>query len=191
MQRIAISGTIGAGKTTLCQQFSEILGIPVLEEPVSTNPYLANFYSEPKKYAYDLQMYFLKQRIDAMKEMSPSCIMDRTVFENRVFASVMKTRGLIQPQEMKKYKRFFNKKTKAIANADLIVYLRVDPEIALERIRTRGREYEQGIDLEYLQQLHQEYEKWIQSVAKKTKVVIINWNQFRDARELCDCLFAK
>ena len=83
---ILISGNMGSGKTTLGKGLSERLGYRFFEEPVEKNPYLDKFFDNPKAGCFDLQVYFIEKRIQAMMEVSESvesCILDRSVFDSR------------------------------------------------------------------------------------------------------------
>lgn len=86
---IGISGLIGAGKSTLAAELGKILDLPVYYEPVIENEYLADFYKDPKRYSFSLQIYLLNQRFVQHQQLvwkNQGGIQDRTIYEDSVFA---------------------------------------------------------------------------------------------------------
>ena len=61
---ITISGLIGAGKTTLAHNLSELLSWTIIGESVEDNPYLDLFYEDMEKYGFAMQIYFLNHRFE-------------------------------------------------------------------------------------------------------------------------------
>ena len=66
---IGIAGIIGAGKSTLCDQLSDILGYDLYKEPVEQNEYLEKFYSNMEQYAFPMQIYMLNHRFRQHQQM--------------------------------------------------------------------------------------------------------------------------
>ncbi len=65
---LVVSGTIGAGKTSLTNLLADHLSKPAFYESVDDNEILPLFYKDPKKYAFLLQIYFLNTRLDSIKQ---------------------------------------------------------------------------------------------------------------------------
>ncbi len=88
---IAISGIIGAGKSTLAEALAKRLNLPVYHEPVVHNVYLEDFYKETKKYAFPMQVYLLNARFKQQQEIiwgGKGGVQDRSIYEDSIFAKV-------------------------------------------------------------------------------------------------------
>jgi deoxyadenosine/deoxycytidine kinase len=174
---IAVAGNIGAGKTTL----SELLAkhykwIPHYED-VDENPYLNDFYNDMQRWSFNLQVYFLnsrfKQIIDIRKS-GKTIIQDRTIYEDaEIFAPNLHSMGLMSTRDFNNYKTLFDLMISLVQPPDLIIYLRATVPTLVNQIQKRGREYENSIRIDYLKQLNDRYEKWINSY-KIGKVLTIN-----------------
>lgn len=180
---IGISGIIGAGKTTLVDQLSEKLGFMALKEPVKENPYLPLFYKDMDKWGFSMQIFLLTARFRQHQSMiwsGKNCIQDRTIYEDVIFAKMLYESGKILPIDFNTYKICFDTMCNFLHRPDLIIYLNVEPEVALQRIRTRGRACEAGITVEYLKDLKKGYDDWKNDgLAKRIPVIDLDWNQFK------------
>ncbi|HET9333043.1 MAG TPA: deoxynucleoside kinase [Gemmatimonadota bacterium] len=161
----AVAGNIGSGKSTLTSLLAERFAWRPYYEHVDGNPYLADFYSDMQRWAFHLQVYFLSKRFQHHQEIlaSPeSVIQDRTIYEDaEIFARNLYENGHIDERDHANYRELFDTMIQFLAPPDLLIYLRTSVPILAERIRSRGREYEQAIPVEYLAQLHRHYEDWI------------------------------
>ena len=82
---IAITGNIGAGKTTLTDMLAKHYGWKTQYEDVEHNPYLEDFYKDMSQWSFALQIYFLGSRFRQVKEIRESgqdIIQDRTIYED-------------------------------------------------------------------------------------------------------------
>ena len=162
---IAIVGNIGAGKTTLTQKLSDHLKWEPQFEAVDDNPYLEDFYSDMKRWSFNLQIYFLNSRfrhIVQLQEKDTNIIQDRTIYEDAyIFAENLFDMGLMSARDFENYSAIFESIVSYIKPPDLLVYLRASVPTLVDNIQTRGREYEANIRLDYLSKLNAKYEKWI------------------------------
>ncbi|MGQ1889447.1 deoxynucleoside kinase [Thermophagus sp. OGC60D27] len=162
---IAIAGNIGSGKTTLAGLLARHYGWEVHYEEVDQNPYLADFYNDMKRWAFNLQIYFLKSRfshIVKIRESKSNVIQDRTIYEDSViFAANLFDMGLMSPRDYDNYTGLFNLMSRLIAPPDLLIYLRASVPTLVRHIQMRGRPYESSIRLDYLKRLNERYEDWI------------------------------
>jgi len=164
---IIVAGNIGVGKTTVARAFERQMEFKFFEESVSNNPYLEPFYEDMKKYSYDLQMFFLMTRtVDHTRAMfaKKSCVQDRCVYEDaNIFAKNLHETGLMSAKEYNIYLNFYNDRISRLKQPDLLVYLHAEVSTLRERIKMRGRVWEESLtqeDNQYLDQLQNLYTKW-------------------------------
>ncbi|GAA4908223.1 MULTISPECIES: deoxynucleoside kinase [Mucilaginibacter] len=162
---IAIVGNIGAGKTTLTEMLAKNYGFEPLFEAVDNNPYLEDFYSDMKRWSFNLQIYFLNSRYRQIIEIQKSgrnVIQDRTIYEDAfIFAENLHDMGLMTTRDYENYRSIFDNITSFIKPPDLLIYLKASVPTLVNNIQRRGREYESGIRLDYLSKLNEKYQKWI------------------------------
>jgi deoxyadenosine/deoxycytidine kinase len=174
---IAITGNIGAGKTTLATLLSKHYDWEVLYEAVEGNPYLADFYGDMERWAFNLQMFFLKSRFEQVLEIQESnkkYIQDRTIYEDAfIFAKNLNESKLMSDVDYKTYKDFFDLMMSLIKPPDLMIYLKADLPKLIKQIKNRGRDFENNISEQYLTDLNRHYEDFINTF-KDCKVLIIN-----------------
>jgi len=164
---IAVAGNIGVGKSTLVRLLSQRLGWKAFFEPVTENPYLADFYSDMRRWAFHSQIFFLIQRLRAHRQLAlyPSSVLqDRTVYEDaEVFARNLYLQGFIQQRDYDTYNELYQVLCESLPAPDLLIYLRAPVKVLYDRILQRGRDYERRIDPDYLRQLNTLYEEWVAS----------------------------
>ncbi|GAB3921975.1 deoxynucleoside kinase [Larkinella terrae] len=159
---IAITGNIGAGKTTLATLLAAHYGWEVLKEAVEGNPYLEDFYADMHRWSFNLQIYFLNSRFEQMLTINAgnrSVVQDRTIYEDAfIFARNLFESGLMSPRDYQTYRKVFENMLELVRPPDLMIYLRAGIPRLQERIRLRGRAYEKSISQEYLENLNRYYE---------------------------------
>jgi deoxyadenosine/deoxycytidine kinase len=164
---VAIAGNIGVGKSTLTTLLTEQLDWEPFLEAVDDNPYLADFYGDMRRWSFHSQIYFLSRRLRhhwQLLQRANSVIQDRTVYEDaEIFARNLYQQACMDERDYRSYRELYQVVTTVLPAPDLIVYLRASVPTLQERIRHRGRPYEQDIDPSYLEQLNALYEEWIES----------------------------
>ncbi len=184
IQMIVLSGTIGAGKTSLTTLLAEHLNAPAFYESVDDNEILPLFYKDPKKYAFLLQIYFLNKRLDSIKEANANqfSVMDRSIFEDSLLFHLNADLGRSTETEVEIYDSLLHNMMEPISgsdfqkNPDLLIYIKVSFETMLQRIKKRGRSFEQIETDEslyaYYQELNQRYVKWYADYDLSPKMMI-------------------
>jgi len=164
---VAIAGNIGSGKSSLTTLLAEKFGWKPYYEIVETNPYLADFYKDMRRWSFQLQMFFLTKRFRHQQEIaasSISVIQDRTIYEDaEIFAKNLYLHGNMEERDYKTYVEHFHLMTNFLKTPDLLIYLKAEVPTLIERIDIRGRDYERSIPKEYLAQLNEHYNSWIAS----------------------------
>ncbi len=162
---IAIEGNIGAGKTSLANMMSDEFNAKVVLERFADNPFLPKFYEDNERYAFPLEMSFLADRYQQLTDdlaqfdlFKNFIVSDYYIFKSLIFAQVT-----LQKDEYKLYRKMFDLMYKEITKPDLYVYLYQNTDRLLENIKKRGREYEQNIEADYLQKIHDGYSNFIKT----------------------------
>lgn len=162
---VAMSGNIGSGKSTLTTLLCQRLGWQPYYEVVDENPYLPDFYADMARWSFHLQVFFLSRRFRHHQEIQRaprSVVQDRTIYEDvEIFARNLYLQRLMDERDFRAYQDLFQMMVEFLRPPDLIVYLRAPVDVLLDRIRTRGRDFERRIPAAYLAQLNELYEDWV------------------------------
>jgi deoxyadenosine/deoxycytidine kinase len=192
LKHIAIAGNIGSGKTTLAGKLGKHYGWQVLYESVDNNPYLRDFYEDMKRWAFHLQIYFLNSRFKQVNEIQAEkkpTVQDRTIYEDAyIFAANLYRSGHINERDYQSYLDIFNSMVGFVKAPDLLIYLRADIPKLVEQIQKRGRDYENAIRLDYLKNLNEHYENWINNY-KVGKLLVIDVNHLDFVNNIDDFAF--
>ena len=162
---IAIAGNIGSGKSTLTKLLAKHYGWEPRFEAVEDNPYLEDYYRDIHRWSFNLEVYFLKERfrdLIAISQTDHTIIQDRTIFEGvYVFMENNKAMGNLSERDYETYMGLFDQMISMVRLPDLMIYLRASVPHLVNNIQQRGRDYEQTIQLEYLQNLNERYDDFI------------------------------
>lgn len=157
-RHIAIEGPIGVGKTSLAQILAERTGGRLVLEQPEENPFLAGFYAERRKHAFQAQVFFLLSRFQQQQALlqqdlfNQSTIADYLFAKDRIFAALT-----LEPAELALYNQVYTLLDPRVARPDLVVYLQARTEVLLARVKKRGRDYERNIEPAYLDALAKAY----------------------------------
>ncbi len=164
---IGVAGNIGSGKTTLTTMLAEHYGWKPQFESVTYNPYLEDYYKDIPRWSYNLETYFLAQRFRDLIEISRSkqtIIQDRTLMEGvHIFVENNREMGNLSERDYETYMQLYRIMMSMVRPPQLLIYLKSSIEHLVANIQKRGRDYEQGISIEYLSGLNRHYEQWIGS----------------------------
>ena len=187
-KHIAVAGNIGSGKTTLTTMLAKHYKWKAHFEDVEHNPYLVDFYEDMHRWAFNLQIYFLNNRIKHLidiKNGNESVIQDRTIYEDaHIFAPNLFDMGLMTKRDYENYTSFFQNLKTLVKPPDLLIYLKASIPTLVDQIQKRGREYEENIRLDYLKRLNEHYTKWINNYTDGPLLVIdVNNCNFAEKEE--------
>lgn len=158
--RIELCGPLGIGKTTLAQRLSELTGWTLVREPVETNPFLRPFYTAPEKYAFEKNLFFLLDYLHEIKARSTgNYIFDHSAVVHRSYAALNR----IEPHERTVFSAL-DKAIESLGPPDLLINLVCPSDIILSRIAKRGRDFEAGVDIEYVTALNDEVQAQVKYV---------------------------
>jgi deoxyadenosine/deoxycytidine kinase len=178
-KHIAICGNIGSGKTTLALKLAKHYGWEALIEAVDDNPYLRDFYEDMPRWAFHVQIFFLNSRfkqVNNIRASEKTTVQDRTIYEDAyIFAANLHKSGFISDRDYQSYQDIFTSMINFVRPPDLLIYLKADIPKLVRQIEKRGRDYEYAIRIDYLKNLNQHYENWIQQY-KLGKLLVIDVN---------------
>lgn len=161
---VVVAGNIGSGKTTLTKKLSERLGWKPHFESVSDNPYLADFYADMSRWSFPLQVYFLTHRFNTHKlieGLPASSVQDRSIYEDaNIFARALYEQGNLDKRDYENYRTLYESMIQYLHPPTLMIFLRRSVPKLQERIKQRGRDYEQAIPVDYLTSLNEYYDDW-------------------------------
>lgn len=192
---IAVSGNIGAGKTTLTEMLAKHYGWQAEFESVDNNPYLEDFYSDMHKWAFHLQVYFLNSRFEQINKLrrgENTIIQDRTIYEDAyIFAESLYKQGFFKERDYQNYRALFDSMIEFVKPPDLLIYLRSDISKLVKNIETRGRDYENLIRIEYLKGLNEHYQNWIANydVGKLLIIDVSDIDFVKNTEDFSDIVF--
>ncbi len=162
---VAVAGNIGAGKSTLTGMLAKRLGWQPFYEANAENPYLVDFYQDMMRWSFHSQVFFLGKRLEHHRQLVDypgSVVQDRTVYEDaEIFAANLFRQGKMTPRDYDAYRRLYQAISSFLPPPDLIIYLQASVSTLLEHIGNRGREFEQDIKPDYIAQLNELYNSWI------------------------------
>jgi len=162
---IAVAGNIGAGKSTLTAMLAAHFNWQPFYEANAENPYLADFYDDMQRWSFHSQVFFLGKRLEhhrALLDHPGSVLQDRTVYEDaEIFARNLYQQGKMSTRDYEAYRNLYKAVASFLPPPTLLLYLESSVEMLVTRIQKRGRDFEQNINPDYLQQLNQLYIDWI------------------------------
>lgn len=156
---LVVEGNIGAGKTTLSTMLSEHFSARLVLEQFSDNPFLPGFYEDPSKFAFPLELSFLAERYQQLKDelsrpdlFRPLIVADYFVLKSLIFAQIT-----LEQHEFELFSRLFKIIRDSLPLPDKIIFLHSNRERLKSNIQERGRSYEQNIQDEYLEKIQNGY----------------------------------
>ena len=176
---ISIEGVIGVGKTTLARMLQPAFEANLLLEVFEENPFLSNFYANRELYAFQTQMFFLlsryrqqNQRVPELLVTGDHLISDYTFDKDALFARIN-----LKGDELEMYYKIHEALAEKIPLPDLMVYLRAETDVLMQRIAMRDRPYERTMQRDYIHELNLAYDDYFLNQEHTSKVLILDCNE--------------
>ncbi len=179
---VAIEGPIAVGKTTLARLIHEQLDADLLLEVFEENPFLSDFYADRAAYAFQTQIFFLLSRYRQQHQViarvlqQSSLVSDYTFAKDQLFARLN-----LSTDELAVYDNLHGVLAQRIPLPDLVVYLKADLDVLMERIEVRDRSYERAMSRQYIADLMQAYDRFFASYTQ-TPLLTIDTNNLNIVR---------
>jgi len=188
---VAIEGVIGVGKTTLARLIHQAFQADLLLEVFEENPFLSDFYGDRQRYAFQTQIFFLLSRYHQQQKTIPQAlnaghmiISDYTFDKDALFARIN-----LVGDELTMYYKVHEALGEKIPQPDLVVYLRAETEVLMQRIAHRDRPYEREMERSYIDQLNQSYETFFSDPSLPMKVLTIDTDNLNYISRTDDLVF--
>jgi deoxyguanosine kinase len=173
---IAIEGVIGVGKTSLARLLQPIFQSELLLEVFEENPFLADFYSDRKRYAFQTQIFFLLSRYRQQRDAVPTILAEGNLIADYTFEKdALFARLNLEGDELATYALVHEALAERIERPDLVVYLKAETDVAMQRIAQRDRTYERQMERSYIEELNKAYDSFF-SEYKTNRVLEIDTN---------------
>jgi deoxyadenosine/deoxycytidine kinase len=175
---IAFAGLMGVGKTTRTELLVKHLGLTPFYEQYGDNPYLAKFYKDKKRWAFESQNWFLENKLKQMSQIQTlldapdtlGIIQDMSIYQDAAFAHNLYAQKFMSEEKWRAYERLLETRCQEMAQP-VIFYLSADIPTVLKRIRSRGREFEKNVDAKYLEGLKKSLFYWLEKICDTVTIV--------------------
>lgn len=177
---ICVSGLIGAGKSTLVNKLASNNNYTIFEEPVDSNPFLTDYYKDPARWSFTLQVYYLWERYKQAQEAfmrsirGETVVLDSSLYSDFAFAILQHESGYFNDSEYKTYLNMHKIVASQTAYPELFIWLGLTPEHTFERIKKRSRDCESSIPIEYLRNLDKAYKTVLNKLSKHTNIIAVD-----------------
>lgn len=174
---IAIEGPIGVGKSSLAKILAQKYASRLVKEEVAGNPFLERFYENPRKFAFQTQLFFLLSRYRQQRELAQGdlfeagLVCDYILAKDKIFALIN-----LEDDEISLYESIYKLLVSTLPKPDLVIYLQARPEVLLSRVRKRGIAYERNISLDYLRTVSDAYNEYFFHY-NETPLLVVNTSE--------------
>ncbi|HEX7523580.1 MAG TPA: deoxynucleoside kinase [Candidatus Deferrimicrobium sp.] len=174
---IAIEGPIGVGKSSLAKILAQKYASRLVKEEIAGNPFLERFYENPRKFAFQTQLFFLLSRYRQQRELAQGdlfeagLVCDYILAKDKIFALIN-----LEDDEVSLYESIYKLLVSTLPKPDLVIYLQARPEVLLSRVRKRGIAYERNISLDYLRTLSDAYNEYFFHY-NETPLLVVNTSE--------------
>ncbi|MFZ2199551.1 MAG: deoxynucleoside kinase [Microgenomates group bacterium] len=182
-KQITIIGPIGSGKTTASQFLSHALALPLLDVDLyETNPFLEGYIQDTPRWAFTTELFFTMARIDKLKQIKTmlkksSVIVDSgLIMSHYVYTKNHLVQGTMTASEWEFFTRIIQSYQSYLPAPDIVIYLTCSPLVQLARIKARGRSFEAGYTLDYLQSITDRLGEYAESLANDPSTILLTFD---------------
>ena len=174
---IAIEGVIGSGKTSLATLMAEKLDAQLILEKPEENPYLEDFYKHPRRFSFQVQLFFLLSRYRQLADFPQHdlfhqyLIADYIFQKDKIFARVN-----LEQRDLILYDRVASLLERNLPKPDFVIYLQSTTANHIANIKKRKRPYEKNISPDYIKALNEAYKDFFFQY-KDTPLLVINTSE--------------
>jgi len=171
---IVVEGPLGVGKSSFSQLLAERINGEAILEDTEENPFLAKFYKDPKRFAFQAQIFFTLRRFQKQEEINQIDLFKRVVVSDFLFEKDrLFARYNLGDKEFFLYEQLFNLLKGRILKPDLVIFLQAKTDVLKERIEKRKRDYEKSITIKYLDRINQAFNDFFFHY-NETPLLVIN-----------------
>lgn len=176
-RQVTVIGPIASGKTTASQILSKELGLPLLDADLyEDNPFLPSYIEDTPRWSFATELFFTIARIKKLSVISrmlkkSSVIVDSgLIMSHEVYTKNHLVQGTMTAAEWDFFTRIINDYKKALPAPDIVIHILASPKTQLKRIASRGRSFESGYTLEYLQSITERLTEYAASLENDKSV---------------------
>lgn len=179
MRFLVIEGNIGAGKTTLAKMIAGEFNAQLVLEQFADNPFLPKFYNDQERYSFPLELSFLADRYYQIKKQvfSPDLFHSLIIADYFFAKSAIFAQNTLKDDEYRLFRQIFDIVFESMPKPDLYVYIHADSGQLLKNIKVRGRDYEQNITAEYLDNIKNGYFSFFKQISN-FPILVVDVNNF-------------
>jgi deoxyadenosine/deoxycytidine kinase len=170
---IVVEGPIGCGKTSLANRLAQRMGATTMLEDAASNPFLAQFYRDMRRYALPTQLFFLFQRVSQIESLKqPDLFAKPTIADFTLAKDPLFARMTLDDAEYQLYRKIYEHVKPQAPAPDLVIYLQASVETLVARVRKRGNAVERGIDEDYLRRVSEAYTTYFYNYADSPLLIV-------------------
>lgn len=171
---VVVEGNIGTGKTSLCLKLADLYASKLVLEGFADNPFLSNFYENPKRYAFPVELFFMTERHKQMQEAFGNFgLFEDFILSDYCFPkTLLFAQNNLTPDEYRLFQRIYKVLFASFPKPDVMLYLHRPVGQLMEQIQKRGRDYEENITEEYLLSIQNAYFEYLKGIIQFPVVIV-------------------
>lgn len=172
---IAIIGPVGLGKSTLAQSLASRFQIKLLEEPWEQNEYIPHLPLHVFSCQYKQLNIMREHGAKALKIAKKEPVISDRIYQESFDVFCRQYRHLLTAEEWAGLELLDAAIGSSVALPDIVLHLQAAPEVALSRIKKRGRDFElDKITLSYCREQDLLYRGLASKLAERTQVFTLD-----------------
>lgn len=159
---IAIEGPPGAGVGPLAARLAQVLGARLVRDPTAENPFLEGFANDPRRYAFQAQLFFLLARYRLQAELAQGDLFEPGgVVADFLFARDRWWAGItLEGEELALYEKVYSLLCGRVPRPDLVVYVTARPEVLRARLKRRVKPTDRVVEAGLIDEIAQEMSRY-------------------------------